>query len=129
MRQKITPCLSRNFHNPDSRYASHAGFAIVPWDNRGSKLLIDWLGRLSVTDAPPKTPTRSASEASSARDWTCIFSITLWRWALIVRAVVPNASAIRLVALTANDKLEEFAARAASVSQCEHEPSPAYFSG
>ena len=38
-------------------YAPRTAFAIVPWDNRGSKLLIDWLGRLSVTgraqDADP----------------------------------------------------------------------------
>ena len=49
MRQEITLRLSRNFNNPTSRYASHGGFAIVPWGNSGSKLLIDWLGRLSVT--------------------------------------------------------------------------------
>jgi DNA-binding NarL/FixJ family response regulator len=39
---------------------------------------------------PRKTPTRSARETSSAKDRTCIFSITMWRWALIVRSVQPN---------------------------------------
>ena len=46
-------------------------------------------------------------ETSSAKDRTCIFSITLWRWALIVRSVAPNALAICLVAFAANDKFED----------------------
>jgi hypothetical protein len=35
------------------------------------------VGRVAAT----ATPTRSARDTSSAKDRTCIFSITLWRWA------------------------------------------------
>lgn len=42
---------------------------------------------------------RSARETSSAMDRTCIFSITLWRWALTVRSVAPNAFARCLLVL------------------------------
>src|SRR6478609_10467084 len=43
--------------------------------------------------------TRSARDTSSAKVWTCIFSITLWRWALIVRSVVPKLRPICLPVL------------------------------
>ena len=43
-----------------------------------------------------KTPALSPRETSSAKDWTCIFSITLWRWALMVRSEVPSAMPICL---------------------------------
>jgi hypothetical protein len=46
-----------------------------------------------------KTPTRSATETSSAKDWTCIFSITPCRWALIVRTVEHNRLATALLVL------------------------------
>ena len=51
---------------------------------------------LPVADA---MPIRSARDTSSARDRTCIFSITLWRWALMVRSVQPNARATCLLVL------------------------------
>ena len=50
-----------------------------------------------MPDALPKTPTRSAMDTSSAKDRTCIFSITLWRWALMVRSVQPKARATCLL--------------------------------
>ena len=53
-------------------------------------------------------PIRSAMDTSSAKDLTCIFSITLWRWALTVRSVQPSARAICLLVIAANDKLENF---------------------
>jgi hypothetical protein len=46
-------------------------------------------------------------DTSSAKDRTCIFSITLWRWALIVRSVDPSDMAV-LIGLAANDKLKDF---------------------
>jgi hypothetical protein len=39
--------------------------------------------------AEARTLTRSARETSSAKDWTCIFSITLWRWAFVHRGEYP----------------------------------------
>ena len=53
-----------------------------------------------------KTPTRSASETSSAKDWTCIFSITRCRCALTVRSVQSSAQANGLVGVAANDEVE-----------------------
>ena len=67
-------------------------FLLSHWTIGVRKLLKELtytLGRLP--DAPLKTPIRSARETSSAMDRTCIFSITLWRWALMVRSVAPNA--------------------------------------
>ena len=49
--------------------------------------------------AGASTPTPSARDTSSAKDWTCIFSITLWRWALIVRSLQPNAREACLLVL------------------------------
>src|SRR4029453_13623594 len=57
------------------------------------------VGRLSGNDGSRKTPTRSARETSSASDRTCIFAITLWRCALMVRSVPPSAPAICLFVL------------------------------
>ena len=39
-----------NFHNPTSWYALRGGYAIVPWDNSGSKPLIEGLRQLSVAE-------------------------------------------------------------------------------
>ena len=51
------------------------------------------------SEMPRKTPTRSARDTSSATDRTCIFSITVWRWALMVRSVPPSARATALLVL------------------------------
>ena len=58
-------------------------------------MLIDCLDCLS--GSRHKTPTRSARDTSSGKDRTCIFSITLWRWALMVRSVQPIARAACLL--------------------------------
>src|SRR5262249_53680194 len=46
-------------------------------------------GRLSLV-SPARRPSRSAIETSSARVCTCIFSMTRWRCALMVRSVAPS---------------------------------------
>ena len=51
---------------------------------------------------------RSASDTSSAKVRTCIFSITLWRWALTVRSVQPSTRAICLFALPRMISSEHF---------------------
>jgi hypothetical protein len=60
-----------------------------------TKKIIRGVGQ--VPDIASKTPTRSARDTSSARDRTCIFSITFWRWALMVRWAAPNITAICLL--------------------------------
>ena len=57
--------------------------------------------------ARPKTPTRSARDTNSARVWTCIFSITLWRWALIGTFGTAQRAGDLLVGVAANDKFED----------------------
>ena len=56
-----------------------------------------YLGCLSCSRI--RTPARSARDTSSGKDRTCIFSITLWRWALMVRSVQPSARATCLLML------------------------------
>jgi hypothetical protein len=55
--EPVEPLKASGFNIQGPWYASRGAFAIVPWDNGGSKLLIDWSGRLSVTgraqDADP----------------------------------------------------------------------------
>ena len=51
---------------------------------------------------------RSARDTSSGKVRTCIFSITLWRWALMVRSVQPNARATCLLGLPRMTSQKDF---------------------
>ena len=53
-------------------------------------------------------PIRSARDTSSAKRLNLHFLITLWRWALTVRAVQPIRASDLLVGVAANDKLKDF---------------------
>jgi hypothetical protein len=53
----------------------------------------------SVCPVADAAATRSANETSSAKVRTCNFTITLWRWALMVRSVAPKMRPICLLVL------------------------------
>src|SRR3954469_24699558 len=61
-------------------------------------------------------PSRSAFETSSARERTCIFSITWWRCAFTVRSVVPSSWAICLLILPRTIRLKTCRSRGVSES-------------
>src|SRR6478752_4528428 len=53
----------------------------------GRREVIRSLGRLSPVGCAIQDPDPLATETSSGKDRTCLFSITPWRWALMVRSV------------------------------------------
>jgi hypothetical protein len=71
-----------------------------------------------LPDRSPRIPARSARETNSARDWTCIFSITLWRWALIVRSVAPNTLPTCLLVLPRMMSSKTSRSRGVSLAIC-----------
>ena len=77
------------------------------------------------------TQRRSVRQAipSSGKDRTCIFSITLWRWALMVRSVQPSARAACLLVLPRMTRSKTSRSRGVNRRETSANACPAWPSG
>ena len=100
----------------------------------GSRTVEKYLGGRSANHRIALTAPTRWQEIRVAAIWTCIFSMTWWRWTLIVRSVVPETVIDLLTGIAENDEVEHLpltrrqAARGGRVcrplSSCKPRPRP-----